>query len=171
MLASRTILFMALLAAGAACASTQHAGLDRSVGVATTSAPPTTVAVDSAASVDGHTVTVTEPDQVTDITVPVGGQVHLTLEAAPGARRSDGAPVTWPYPTSSNPVVLADAPPPPCASAVTCGWFEGKRPGAATISGSGPSGIICNAGHCVGVAAALYRIAVTVVASGPASFS
>jgi hypothetical protein len=172
MLASRPILVMALLAAVAACASTsQHAGPNGSVSVATTNAPPTTVAVDRAASVDGQTVTVTEPDQVTAITVPVGGQVHLTLQAAPGARRSDGSPVTWPYPISSNPAVLADAPPPPCASAITCGWFEGKSPGSATISGSGPSGIICNEGDCVGVAAALYRIAVTVVASGTASFS
>src|SRR3974390_345051 len=139
MLASRPILVMALLVAVAACASTsQPAGPDGSVSVVTTSAPPTTAVVDRAASVDGQTVTVTEPNQVTAIPVPVGGQVPLTLEAAPGARRSDGSPVTWPYPTSSNPAVLADAPPPPCASAITCGWVEGKRPGPATTHGSVP---------------------------------
>jgi len=100
------------------------------------------------------------------VSIRVGAVMDIELTS--DAYNRSGALVPWPVtlvpPVGATPVLVAAPAPATCPSAASCHAFEGAAPGQAVIVVSGPSGIVCDkAGtHCIGVAAAIFHLAVTV---------
>jgi hypothetical protein len=131
---------------------------------------PTTPVPAEPASVSGETVTIVDPSKVAYVTVGLGGRVDFRVPAESGAHRPDGSPVTWPVPSSEDTTVLARTGAPDCNKETTCAAFTAVKTGETELQLTGPSGLICQAGDCIGVAAVLIHIPVEVTAAGAARF-
>ena len=111
-----------------------------------------------------------------DSTVTIGNDGPFAVTVSPGTivdvelsgQMSLGQPHPYAVPDSSNPAVLAPISGSTDAQARTHATYRAVAPGSATLSGSVPSGIMCPTDYttpgpgCVGVAAVLFRVAVTV---------
>jgi hypothetical protein len=112
-------------------------------------------------------------------TVTIGNSGPFAVTVSPGAvigveltgEMSLGQPHPYAVPTSSNPAILAPISGSTDAQARTHATYRAVAPGSATLSGSGPSGIMCPPFYatpgpgCIGVAAILFRVSVTVSAA------
>jgi len=114
----------------------------------------------------GRTLVIT-PATTAPTAAVVGDTVVVELVSSAYGR--DGVLVPWGHPVSDTQAVLAPtgAGGRPCPSRATCTAFTARAPGTATVSVTGPSGILCQSPpstHCVGVAAVMRRFVVQVTA-------
>lgn len=101
-----------------------------------------------------HSVVVTDPATVGSIAVAVGDTIDFRVPPPAGEHRSNGQPVTWPAPYTSQPALLRAEAAQDCPADYTCEDFRALVTGSATIYVPSPSGIICGPNHeCVGISA------------------